>query len=95
VQSALLTLIALFYWTPPYRYNTSFSGLRSSPIFICPKPLINTDKGYTLVQKSAGKACGLPGLRPSTAYAPLKTIGFFSFLSRAGASHSEFFYKEK
>lgn len=22
MQSALLTLIALFYWTPPYRYNT-------------------------------------------------------------------------
>ncbi len=65
-------------------------GLDPSPIFIRPKPLINIGKGYTLVQKSVGKACGLPGVRPGTAYTPLKTYAFFSFLSRAAANNSDF-----
>jgi aconitate hydratase 2/2-methylisocitrate dehydratase len=48
-------------------------GLDPSPIFIRPKPPIDTGKGYTLAQKMVGKACGLPGVRSGTSCTPLMT----------------------
>jgi aconitate hydratase 2/2-methylisocitrate dehydratase len=51
-------------------------NLESSPIFIRPRPPIDTGKGYTLAQKMVGKACGLPGVRPGTSCEPImNTVG--------------------
>lgn len=51
-------------------------GLEPSPIFIRPKPPIDTGKGYTLAQKMVGKACGLVGVRPGIACEPIMaTVG--------------------
>jgi len=51
-------------------------GLEPSPIFIRPKPPIDTGKGYTLAQKMVGKACGLAGVRPGIACEPIMaTVG--------------------
>ncbi|MBD1877969.1 bifunctional aconitate hydratase 2/2-methylisocitrate dehydratase [Coleofasciculus sp. FACHB-T130] len=44
-----------------------------SPIFIRPRPPIDTGKGFTLAQKMVGKACGLNGVRPGTSCEPLMT----------------------
>jgi aconitate hydratase 2/2-methylisocitrate dehydratase len=48
-------------------------GLETSPIFIRPRPPIDTGKGYTLAQKMVGKACGLAGVRPGTSCEPIMT----------------------
>lgn len=48
-------------------------GIEPSPIFIRPRPPIDTGKGYTLAQKMVGKACGLPGVRPGTSCEPIMT----------------------
>lgn len=48
-------------------------GLEPSSIFIRPKQPADTGKGYTLAQKMVGKACGLPGVRPSTSCEPIMT----------------------
>ncbi|MBD1834076.1 bifunctional aconitate hydratase 2/2-methylisocitrate dehydratase [Cyanobacteria bacterium FACHB-472] len=48
-------------------------GLETSPIFIRPRPPIDTGKGYTLAQKMVGKACGLDGVRPGTSCEPIMT----------------------
>ncbi len=48
-------------------------GLETSPIFIRPRPPVDTGKGYTLAQKMVGKACGLPGVRPGTSCEPMMT----------------------
>ncbi|MBD1934287.1 MULTISPECIES: bifunctional aconitate hydratase 2/2-methylisocitrate dehydratase [Cyanophyceae] len=47
--------------------------LETSPIFIRPRPPIDTGKGYTLAQKMVGKACGLAGVRPGTSCEPIMT----------------------
>jgi aconitate hydratase 2/2-methylisocitrate dehydratase len=44
-----------------------------SPIFIRPRPPIDTGKGFTLAQKMVGKACGLNGVRPGTSCEPMMT----------------------
>ncbi|HEY9872597.1 MAG TPA: bifunctional aconitate hydratase 2/2-methylisocitrate dehydratase, partial [Candidatus Obscuribacterales bacterium] len=48
-------------------------GLEPSPIFIRPRPPIDTGKGFTLAQKMVGKACGLKGVRPGTSCDPIMT----------------------
>jgi aconitate hydratase 2/2-methylisocitrate dehydratase len=48
-------------------------GIEPSPIFIRPRPPIDTGKGYTLAQKMVGKACGLVGVRPGTSCEPIMT----------------------
>ncbi|KJH70774.1 bifunctional aconitate hydratase 2/2-methylisocitrate dehydratase [Aliterella atlantica] len=48
-------------------------GIEPSPIFIRPRPPIDTGKGYTLAQKMVGKACGLTGVRPGTSCEPIMT----------------------
>ncbi len=47
--------------------------LDSSPIFVRPRPPIDSGKGYTLAQKMVGKACGLHGVRPGTSCEPIMT----------------------
>jgi len=44
-----------------------------SPIFIRPRPPIDTGAGFTLAQKMVGKACGLKGVRPGTSCEPIMT----------------------
>ncbi|MBW4574772.1 MAG: bifunctional aconitate hydratase 2/2-methylisocitrate dehydratase [Aphanothece sp. CMT-3BRIN-NPC111] len=48
-------------------------GLEPSPLFIRPRPPIDTGKGFTLAQKMVGKACGLKGVRPGTSCDPIMT----------------------
>jgi aconitate hydratase 2/2-methylisocitrate dehydratase len=48
-------------------------GLDPSPIFVRPRPPLDTGKGYTLAQKMVGKACGLKGVRPGTSCEPMMT----------------------
>jgi aconitate hydratase 2/2-methylisocitrate dehydratase len=48
-------------------------GIEPSPIFIRPRPPVDTGKGYTLAQKMVGKACGLVGVRPGTSCEPIMT----------------------
>jgi len=48
-------------------------GLEPSAVFIRPQQPNDTGKGYTLAQKIVGKACGLPGVRPSTSCEPIMT----------------------
>ncbi|MEN9229919.1 MAG: bifunctional aconitate hydratase 2/2-methylisocitrate dehydratase, partial [Thermostichus sp. DG02_5_bins_236] len=48
-------------------------GRDPSTLFIRPTPPVETGKGYTLAQKMVGKACGLPGVRPSMSCEPLMT----------------------
>ncbi|MBD2040066.1 bifunctional aconitate hydratase 2/2-methylisocitrate dehydratase [Microcoleus sp. FACHB-672] len=48
-------------------------GLDPSPIFVRPRPPVDTGKGYTLAQKMVGKACGLSGVRPGTSCEPMMT----------------------
>lgn len=48
-------------------------SLDSSPVFIRPRPPIDSGKGFTLAQKMVGKACGLKGVRPGTACEPMMT----------------------
>jgi aconitate hydratase 2/2-methylisocitrate dehydratase len=48
-------------------------GLPASPVFIRPTPPPDTGKGFTLAQKIVGKACGVKGVRPSTACEPIIT----------------------
>lgn len=51
-------------------------GLPASDIFLQPTPVPDTGKGYTLAQKIVGKACGLPGVRPSSYCEPkMSTVG--------------------
>jgi aconitate hydratase 2/2-methylisocitrate dehydratase len=47
--------------------------LEPSPLFIRPRPPIDTGKGFTLAQKMVGKACGLKGVRPGTSCDPIMT----------------------
>jgi len=47
--------------------------LDPSPLFIRPRPPIDTGKGFTLAQKMVGKACGLKGVRPGTSCDPIMT----------------------
>lgn len=53
--------------------SRSALNLEPSPIFIRPRPPIDSGKGYTLAQKMVGKACGLKGVRPGTSCEPLMT----------------------
>lgn len=48
-------------------------GLEPSTVFTRPQQAFDTGKGYTLAQKIVGKACGLPGVRPSTSCEPIIT----------------------
>ncbi|MBD1921582.1 bifunctional aconitate hydratase 2/2-methylisocitrate dehydratase [Microcoleus sp. FACHB-831] len=48
-------------------------GLEATPLFIRPRPPIDTGKGYSLAQKMVGKACGLAGVRPGTSCEPIMT----------------------
>lgn len=48
-------------------------GLEPSTVFTRPQQAFDTGKGYTLAQKMVGKACGLPGVRPSTSCEPIIT----------------------
>ncbi|MHC5777767.1 bifunctional aconitate hydratase 2/2-methylisocitrate dehydratase [Nostoc sp.] len=51
-------------------------GLEPSTVFTRPQQGFDTGKGYTLAQKIVGKACGLPGVRPSTSCEPIiSTVG--------------------
>lgn len=47
--------------------------LEPSDVFTRPQVPTDTGKGFTLAQKMAGKACGLPGVRPGTACEPIMT----------------------
>jgi aconitate hydratase 2 / 2-methylisocitrate dehydratase len=51
------------------------SALKLSPSdqFVRPQAPADTGKGYTLAQKMVGVACGLTGVRPSTACEPVMT----------------------
>jgi len=48
-------------------------SLEPSTVFTRPQQAFDTGKGYTLAQKIVGKACGLPGVRPSTSCEPIIT----------------------
>ncbi|MEH2358397.1 bifunctional aconitate hydratase 2/2-methylisocitrate dehydratase [Nostoc sp.] len=48
-------------------------GLEPSTVFTRPQQAFDTGKGYSLAQKMVGKACGLPGVRPSTSCEPIIT----------------------
>ncbi len=48
-------------------------GLDPSSVFTRPSILADSHKGFTLAQKMVGKACGLVGVRPSTACEPIMT----------------------
>jgi len=51
-------------------------GLEPSPIFRRPKPVADSNKGYTLAQKMVGRACGVEGIRPGTYCEPkMATVG--------------------
>lgn len=53
--------------------RAALSLVEPSPIFIRPRPPIDSGKGYTLAQKMVGKACGLKGVRPGIACEPMMT----------------------
>jgi aconitate hydratase 2/2-methylisocitrate dehydratase len=48
-------------------------NLPISDVFIRPKDIQQSDKGYTLAQKIVGKACGVAGIRPNTYCEPVMT----------------------
>jgi len=51
-------------------------GLVTSPVFRRPGATADSGKGYTLAQKTIGKACGVPGVRPGTYCEPhMTTVG--------------------
>ncbi len=56
-----------------------FLGLAASTVFRLPQAPVDTGKGFTLVQKMVGRACGLPegqGVRPGTYCEPrMTTVG--------------------
>lgn len=50
--------------------------LEPSAVFRRPKPVADTNKGFTLAQKMVGKACGVTGIRPGTYCEPkMSTVG--------------------
>ena len=48
-------------------------GLEASKVFVRPKDVADTGKGYTLAQKMVGKACGVDGIRPGQYCEPKMT----------------------
>lgn len=53
-----------------------YLGLGDSDAFLKPKPVEESDKGYTLAQKMVGKACGVDGVRPGMSVEPkMTTVG--------------------
>ncbi|MCD8548053.1 MAG: bifunctional aconitate hydratase 2/2-methylisocitrate dehydratase [Aeromonadaceae bacterium] len=51
-------------------------GLGHSEVFVRPKPVADSGKGFTLAQKLVGKACGVAGVRPGTYCEPkMTTVG--------------------
>ena len=51
-------------------------NLPASAIFLRPKDVTDSGKGYTLAQKIVGKACGVAGVRPDTYCEPhMTTVG--------------------
>ena len=51
-------------------------GLGPTDLFRKPKPVAESDKGYTLAQKMVGKACGVEGVRPGQYCEPkMTTVG--------------------
>ncbi len=53
-----------------------FLGLPESDVFVKPKSVASSNKGYTLAQKIVGRACNVPGVRPGTYCEPkITTVG--------------------
>ena len=56
--------------------SREFLGLGETDVFLKPKPVEESNKGYTLAQKMVGKACGVDGVRPGMSVEPkMTTVG--------------------